>query len=45
MYLHVSCPQAVLFDSLMTIDTQSTDKSVAQQLTDNDDYKRTFYPL
>ena len=32
MYLHVSCLQAVLVDSL-TIDTQSADQSVAQQLT------------
>ena len=31
--LHVSCLQEGLVDSLMTIDTQSTDKSVAQQLT------------
>ena len=33
IYLHVSCLQAVLVDSLMTVDTQSTDQSVAQQLT------------
>ena len=33
IYLHVSCLQTVLVDSLMTIDTQSTDQSVAQQLT------------
>ena len=31
--LHVSCLQEGLVDSLMTTDTQSTDKSVAQQLT------------
>ena len=33
IYLHVSCLQAVLVDSLMTIDTQSTNQSAAQQLT------------
>ena len=33
IYLHVSFLQAVLVDSLMTIETQSTDKSVALQLT------------
>ena len=33
IYLHVSCLPAVLDDSLTTIDTQSTDQSVAQQLT------------
>ena len=33
IYLHVSCLQAVLVDSLMTIDTQSTDQSAGQQLT------------
>ena len=33
IYLHVSCLQAILIDSLMTVDTQSTDQSVAQQLT------------
>ena len=31
--LHVSCLQEGLVDSLITVDTQSTDKSVAQQLT------------
>ena len=33
MYLHVSCLQALIVDSLMTIDTKSPDQSVAQQLT------------
>ena len=33
IYLHVCCLQAVLVDSLMTIDTQSTEQSAAQQLT------------
>ena len=33
IYLRVSCLQAVLVVSLMTVDTQSTDQSVAQQLT------------
>ena len=28
-----SCVEAVLVDSLMTVDTQSIDQSVAQQLT------------
>ena len=31
IYLHVSCLQAVLVDSLMTIDTQSTDQSVYRE--------------
>ena len=33
IYLQVSCLQAVLVDSLMTIDMQSTDQSVAQLTT------------
>ena len=33
IYLHVSCLQAALVDSLMTIDTQSPDQSVAQPLS------------
>ena len=33
IYLHVSCPQAVLADSLLTIDTKSPDQYVTQQLT------------
>ena len=31
-FIYLSCLQAVLVDSLMTVDTQSTDQSVAQQL-------------
>ena len=32
IYLHVSCAQAVLIDSLLTIDTKSPDQFVTQQL-------------
>ena len=39
IYVHVSCLQEGLVDSLMTVDTQSTDKSVAQQL------RATIYDL
>ena len=42
--LHVSCLQAVVVYSLMTIDTQSTDQSIAQQLTTTTTHE-LFKPL
>ena len=44
IYLQVSCLQAVLVDSLMSVDTRSTDQSSCSTTTDND-YIRFVYPL
>ena len=44
IYSHVPLLQAVLVDSLMTIDTKSSDQSVAQQLTTATTHK-LFKPL
>ena len=44
IYLHVSSLQAILADSLMTINTQSTDQSEAQQLTTTTIHEQ-FKPL
>ena len=43
IYLHVSCLEEGLVDSLMTVDTQSTDTSVAQQLATTYDLLSYFF--
>ena len=44
IYLHVSCPQAVLVDPLLTIDTKSPDQYVTQRLTETTTHE-LFKPL
>ena len=43
--VHVSRLQTVVVYSLMTIDTQSTDQSVAQQLTTTTTHRLLLLPL
>ena len=45
MFLVSACLQAILVDSLMTIETQSSDQSVAQQLTTTTTHESLGDPL
>ena len=45
IYLHDSCLQTVLVDSLMTIHTKSLDRSVTQQLTTKTIHERIILYL